>query len=50
MSNIVNVLWALEEIERGSLNPEKLVGHIIMTVLSIHPLPSHENAFYEIWH
>ena len=47
-SNIVNKTWALKEIERGSLNAEKLVDHIIATVISIHPLPPHSNAFHEI--
>ena len=48
-SNIVNVPWALKETER-SLNAEKLADHIIATILSIHPLPPHSNAFHEFCH
>ena len=47
-SNIVNVLWALKEIEGGSLNADELVDHIIATIICIHPLPSHSNAFHEV--
>ena len=47
-SNTVNAPWALKEIEGGSLNVEKLVDYIIATIISIHPLPSHSNAFHEI--
>ena len=47
-SNIVNVSWALKEIEGGSLNAKKLVDHVIATIISIHPLPSHSNAFHEV--
>ena len=47
-SNIVNVPWTLKEIERGSLNAEKLVDHKIATIISIHPLPPHSSAFHEI--
>ena len=48
MSNIINVPWALKEIEGGSLNAKKLVDHIIATIISIHPLPSNSNAFHEV--
>ena len=47
-SNIVNAPWALKEIEEGSLNVEKLVDHIITTIISIHHLPLHSNLYYEI--
>ena len=47
-SNIVNVPWALKEIEGEPLNAEKLVDHFIATIIPIHPLPSHSNAFHEI--
>ena len=47
-SNVVNVPWALKEIEGGSLNAEKPVDHIIATVISIHPLPPHTNVFHDI--
>ena len=45
---IVNVPWALKEIKGGPLNVEKLVDHVNETIISIHPLPNHENAHYEI--
>ena len=47
-SNIVNVPWALKEIEGGLLNAQKFIDHIIATIISIHPLPSHSSAFHEI--
>ena len=47
-SNVVNVPWALKEIEGGSLNAKKPVDHIIATIISIHPLPPHSNAFHDI--
>ena len=46
--SIVNVPWVLKEIEGGSLNAKKLVDHIIATIICIHPLPSHSNAFHEV--
>ena len=50
MSNIVNVPWELKEGWGGSLNAEKLVDHIITTIIFIHPLPLPGNAFYEFCH
>ena len=46
-SNIVNVPWAMKEIEGGSLNAEKLADHIIAAIISIHPLLLYSNALYE---
>ena len=49
-SNIVNVPWALKEIEGGSLKAKKLVDHIIATIISIHSLPPHGDGFLKFCH
>ena len=45
---IVNVLWVIKEIKGGSRNAEKLIDHVIETIIFIHPLPNHENVYHEI--
>ena len=42
----VNISWSLTEIEGGSLNENKLVRHIICTIIEIKP--SKKNAYNEV--